>query len=264
MTLRWHPHFEVWALVLVVGFLYSRVHASSRQRFAFVAGLLALFVASSWPVHELAEGSLYSVHMVQHMLFSLVAAPLLMVGTPESAWKRLLRPVLPLVRVLTRPIVALALFNGVLVFTHWPAAVNASVNSEILHFGLHVMVFGSALIMWTPVLSPIIELPVLSYPGRMFYLFLQSLVPTVPASFLTFGSTVLYRAYEFFPRPWGLSALADQQIAGLVMKIGGGFLLWGVIAVQFFRWYAREHSSGWDALSWRDVEHQARSRLASR
>ena len=75
---------------------------------------------------------------------------------------------------------------------------------------------------------------------RMLYLFVWSVVPTVPASFLTFGSAPLYKFYERVPHLFGLSTLEDQQIAGLIMKIGAGLLLWVIIAVVFFRWAAEE------------------------
>ena len=90
----------------------------------------------------------------------------------------------------------------------------------------------------------------------MLFLFLQSLVPTIPASFLTFGDKPLYHIYETFPRLWGISAHTDQLVAGLIMKIVGGAVLWTVIAVQFFRWYDLEHRDGVDALEWRDVDQQ--------
>jgi putative membrane protein len=109
------------------------------------------------------------------------------------------------------------------------------------------------MIMWMPVLSPILELPRLSYPGQMLYLFLQSLVPTVPASFLTFGDRPLYHVYTTFAR-MGVSALTDQRIAGLLMKIVGGFIIWGVIIVIFFKWHKVEQADGVDVLGYRDVE----------
>jgi putative membrane protein len=62
----------------------------------------------------------------------------------------------------------------------------------------------------------------------------------VPASFLTFGSAPLYKYYVGLPHLWGLSTLEDQQVAGLIMKIGAGVLLWALIAVFFFRWAADE------------------------
>jgi putative membrane protein len=261
---RWHPHPDVWLLIGVLAIGYTvlirrvgptKVHAveravSRRQIWLFVAGLATLWIAADWPIHDLAETRLYSVHMVQHLLLSLVAPPLLMVGTPDWMWRVVLgRRGLQIARQLTRPFFALVIFNVVLVVTHIPQLVTLSVGSEPFHFAMHALVFTSALIMWSPVLNPLIELPTLSFPKRMFYLFLQSLVPTVPASFLTFGHTVLYHVYEDMPR-MGVSALTDQLVAGLVMKLVGGFLLWGVIAWYFFKWYLLEEREKVDVLEW--------------
>lgn len=228
------------------------------QVLSFVLGITALWVASDWPVHDLAETSMYSVHMVQHLLLTLVAPPLLLMGTP--AW--LLRSILTrtrmmsIARKLTRPFPAFIIFNAVVVVTHWPELVDVVMRHHPLHFVTHAALVMAALIMWTPVVSPLLELPRLSYPARMFYLFLQSILPTVPASFLTFADSPLYRFYVGLPKLWGMTALADQQVAGLVMKIGGGFILWGVIAVLFFKWHALEEREGIDLLQWRDVERQ--------
>jgi putative membrane protein len=212
-------------------------------------------------VHDLSERYLYAIHMLQHLTFTLVAAPLLVAGTPAWMLRKVLvrRPVMRVFRFITRPLVALIVFNAVLLFTHWPAVVDASVGSEWMHFGLHVLIVTSGLVMWWPIVSPLPELPALSPPGQMMYLFIQSLVPTIPASFLTFGHTPLYRAYEAFPRIWGVDVLTDQLIAGLMMKIIGGAILWAVIAAVFFRWGSRERRDGWDALQWRDVDRELRA-----
>ena len=74
-------------------------------------------------------------------------------------------------------------------------------------------------------------------------------MPTIPASFLTFGTSPLYPIYGSFPRISGMDALTDQFIAGLTMKIVGGLILWAVIAVIFFRWGREETSDGRDATS---------------
>jgi putative membrane protein len=235
-----------------------------RRKRLFVLGVAILWVGADWPIHDLAERYLYSVHMAQHILFTLVAAPILIAGMPPWMLRRMLapRPVMAVARVITRPLVALILFNGILLFTHWPAVVTASVHSEWLHFGLHFALTGSALAMWWPVMSPLPELPALPAPGQMLYLFLQSLAPTIPASFLTFGNHPLYPVYETFPRIWGMSALTDQLVAGLLMKLVGGAILWGFIAVVFFRWHAQEQRDGWDPLSYRDVEREIRAGLS--
>jgi putative membrane protein len=270
-----HLHLDVWLLLGGVEAIYliairrrtrstGAPAASTRKVVLFSLGMAALWIGADWPMHDLAEGFLYSMHMVQHMLFTLVAPPLLIAGMPAWMLRGLLAPraVHALVRVITRPLLALVIFNGVLLFTHWPAVVEASVGSEALHFALHVLIVGSGLVMWWPVMSPLPEVPALTPPGQMLYLFLQSLAPTIPASFLTFGREPLYEVYEGFPRIWGLSALDDQLIAGLTMKIGGGLILWVVITTVFFRWFAQEQREGWDPLQWRSLEREIRAEMS--
>jgi putative membrane protein len=271
----WHPHPDVWLLLggLWAAYLVAvrrhratRADAKDRRRRTtlFSIGMACLWFGADWPVHDLAEGYLYSAHMVQHMVFTLLAAPLLIAGTPAWMWRAVLspRPVFVTFRFLTRPVVALIAFNGLLLFTHWPEVVEASVGSELTHFTLHVILFGSAIVVWWPIMSPLVELPALTPPAQMMYLFMQSLAPTIPASFLTFGHTLLYPVYGTFPRIWGISALNDQLIAGLLMKIVGGLILWVFIATIFFRWHAREERDGWDALALRHVERELRSGVA--
>jgi putative membrane protein len=96
----------------------------------------------------------------------------------------------------------------------------------------------------------------------MLYLFLQSLAPTIPASFLTFGRSPLYPIYATFPRVWNIGPLEDQLIAGLVMKLGGGLLLWGFIVAIWFRWYARDTREGFDTVSLSAVERDVRAGLS--
>jgi putative membrane protein len=235
----WTPHPDVWLLIagFAAGYAIAVVRLGPRftpaghrvvtrlQLTSWCCGLLALWVAADWPIHDLAETSTYSIHMVQHLVLAMVATPLLLLGTPAWLLRWLLGPPsrrFQLVRRAARFLPALVVFNVVLVLTHWPAVVDASLHNAGLHFLVHA------------------EIPRLAPPSRMAYLFLQSIVPTVPASFLTFGTTVLYRYYAHRASIWGLSALQDQQVAGLIMKIGAGILLWSLIAVTFFRWAADE------------------------
>jgi len=266
----WHAQPDVWLALgaLVAGYVWAvRRHERTtgepvegrRTRF-FLAGVAVLWIGADWPVHDLAERYLYNVHMVQHTLFTLVAAPLLIAGTPAWLLRRLLRSraVARAFRFLTRPLVALIAFNGMLLFVHWPAVVELSIRSQGIHLGLHALLLLSALFMWWPVLSPLPELPSLPAPGQMVYLFLQSLTPTIPASFLTFGSRPLYPIYASFPRIWGIGVLTDQLIAGLIMKLLGAAILWGFITVIFFRWFRQEERDGWDASRYRNVEREIR------
>ena len=106
--------------------------------------------------------------------------------------------------------------------------------------------------MWWPILSPVEELPRLSYPLQMAYLFVLSLLPSVLAAFLTFGQGVFYKFYADAPRTWSLSVIEDQQFAGFVMKILGSLILWGFMGFAFFKWYERETAESreprWDAV----------------
>ena len=282
MTLPpWHAHVDVWLVLgsVVAAYLTAvRRHdrelpdralppeepTPRRKVHLFLLGMAVLWLGADWPIHDLAEGYLFSLHMVQHTLFSLVAAPILLAGMPVWLLRRLLGPrwIRSVWAVVTRPVVALVLFNGVLFFMHWPAVVQVAVTNELAHFGLHVLLVGSALVMWWPILSPLPEMPPLPAPGQMLYLFLESLAPTIPASFLTFGTRPLYPVYATFPRIWGMGVLTDQLVAGLIMKLVGGLILWGVIAAVFFRWGQRERRDGFDALRYTDVEREIRAEMS--
>jgi putative membrane protein len=274
MLPAWHVHPDVWLLFgsiiaayLIAGRRHERTTGEAtepRKRRLFLLGMGVLWLGADWPIHDLAERYLYSMHMTQHLLFTLVAAPILIAGMPVWLLRELLAPapIRRIFRFMTRPLVALIFFNAVLLFTHWPEVVAASVGSELVHLGLHVLIVTSALVMWWPVMSPLPEMPSLPPPGQMLYLFLQSLAPTIPASFLTFGHTPLYPVYATFPRIWGIDALTDQLIAGLIMKLLGGLLLWGVIAVIFFRWYNQEQRDGLDVTTHQNVRREIGAELS--
>jgi len=255
----WSPHPDVWLLVgmLVAGYAtaitrwgprYTRAGqpaVTTFQAACFGAGALAIWVASDWPIHDLGERYLFSVHMVQHLVYSMIAAPLLLLGIPTWLARRLLSPpaLLRVARSLCRFIPATIIFNLVIIVTHVPAVVDAALHHALIHFFLHALVLVSALIVWMPLVSPLPEVPRFHPLMRMLFLFLQSVVPTVPASFLTFGDHPLYHFYETVPRLWGISALNDMQQAGLIMKIAAGTVLWVIIAIVFFRWYADEEGN---------------------
>jgi putative membrane protein len=254
----WTPHPDVWLVIAGLAAAYAFAIRRLGPRLAptgtpvltrfqlatFSAGMLALWIASDWPVHDLGEGYLFSVHMVQHTVYAIIAAPLLLMGTPTWLARWLLSPrwLLRIVRYLTRLIPATIVFNVVVIVTHTPVVVDASLRHALIHFGVHTVILVSSLIVWMPVLSPLPEVPRLQPLVRMLFLFLQTVVPTVPASFLTFGDRPLYRFYETVPRLWGTSVVSDMNVAGLIMKILVGFSLWITITIIFFRWYNAEES----------------------
>jgi len=249
-----HMHFDVIGALAAIAVLYEyglrrlaplyaprgEVVVTSRQRWLFYSGILSLYLVSSWPIHDIGENSLFVFHMGEHLVFGLIAPPLLISGTPWWLIRLVVKPVLPVLRIVTKPFVALVLFNGMLGLIHVPAVLNLMLENDLAHFGLHVALFITGIFMWWPVLGPIPDIPQLPPLLRMGYVFLQSLVPTIPSAFLTFGQHPLYPIYETFPRLWGIPVLNDQVLAGLLMKLGGGLLLWGFIAWIWFTWWNDE------------------------
>ena len=136
-----------------------------------------------------------------------------------------------------------------------PPAVDLALRHHAFHLFAHSLLVASGLLMWWPILSEVPELPRLSYPLQMGYLFLQSLLPAVMAAFITFSDRVVYPFYEDAPRIWGLSPTEDQQIGGLIMKLLGSLILWAFIAVAFFKWFEREEAEA-QGPRWREVEEE--------
>ena len=270
--MHWHLHPDAILMALLLLGLYALgVRAGSRsaparrlttaQTTLFVSGVLVLYLGAGSPIHDISERYLLSVHMVQHMLFTLVAPPLILLGTPDWMVRPLIRPraVRAVAYAITRPFPAFLAFNLVVMFTHLPPVVDLSLRVHSFHFVVHAALTATALLMWMPVFSPLPELPRLGPFAQIVYLFVQQLLPAVIASFLAFADKVVYEFYASAPeRLWGLSVTDDQQIAGIVMKLAGGTLLWGVMAVIFFRWFNHEDrtiaAAARPTLSWSEVE----------
>ncbi len=268
----WTPHPEVWLLVagLVAAYAVATLRLGPRlapdparpvtrfQLGALGAAALALLVASDWPIHDVAEGYLFSVHMLQHLTYSTIVAPLVLLAVPAWMAREVLvrTRLLGVVRVAARFLPATVLFNVVLVTTHLPPVVDQAVRNPMVHLGIHTVVLLSAIVVWLPILSPLPEIPRLTGLAAMGFLFLQSIVPTVPASWLTFNDRPLYRIYETFDRLWGVTPISDMRMAGLMMKTGAGAILWIVIAIVFFRWYATEEPDHRPGRVTRDLDRE--------
>ena len=267
--LDWHLHPDVVLLcVALLGAYFYAINAlrprlsdagrvRSSQVVLFSLGVLTIFVATGTPIHDLSERYLLSAHMLQHLLLTLVAPPLLIAGVPSWLWQAMLtgRRVLPVARVALHPLVTFGVFNFLIVVTHLPPVVDYALREHWFHFVVHAGLVGSAMMMWWPVVGGVQGLPRLTYPYQMAYLFVQSLLPAVIASFITFSRTAVYDFYEQAPRVWGISAVEDQQIAGAIMKTAGSLILWSFIAVAFFRWYAKEEAEA-RGPAWSEVEEE--------
>jgi len=212
------------------------------QQGAFFFGLVVIFLSLNGPLHDLSDTYLFSAHMVQHLLLSLAVPPLLLVGTP--GW--LLRPFLEnpkiaaIARAVTRPVRCFVIFNVVISIWHLPPLYNTAMAYHPIHIVQHLTFMVASVLMWWPFLSPLPELPRLSYPGQMLYCFLMVIPMSVVAIFIAMADHVLYPAYSVAPRIWDISPLSDQQIGGLIMWIPGGLLFYVVMTFVFFKWAGRD------------------------
>jgi putative membrane protein len=205
----------------------------------FVGAMVLLFAASTWPIHQIGEDYLYSAHMLQHMMLSYFMPPLVLLATPAWLMRLLVGTgrTWRVVTFMTKPVVAAVMFNAAVMITHIPPVVNASVQTAPLHYSLHLLLVLTAVLMWMPVVGPFHELRI-SDSAKPVYLFLQSVVPTVPAGWLTFAEGVVYKHYNQPVRVWGISPTDDQQLAGAIMKIGGSIFLWALVVFYFFKRFA--------------------------
>lgn len=210
---------------------------------SFFLGLLAFAVALLSPLEPLSDDFLFSGHMVQHILITIVGPPLILLGIPTwlyEATAQALGRVWTAWRLLTRPLLAFALFNLTFALVHFPAFYNLALRNENVHILEHVLLWSTAFIGWWPVLAPSVALGALSRPLKGLYLLGCTLPGQVVGALLTFAGSVVYDEYEKASRVWGLSPLTDQQIGGLIMWVLVGNFFLAVALLTLGRWAAAQ------------------------
>jgi len=258
LTIRdWSIHWSTVIGLVALSALYVYAWRLERpnlaEKVSFFAGLTIIFLSLNGPIHDLSDFYLFSAHMVQHLLLTLAVPPLLIAGVRGGMLRPLLgvRVIGPLARWLTKPIICFALFNVVLAMWHMPAFYNTAMANHNVHITQHLTMMITATLMWWPLMSPLPELPRLSYPGQMLYCFLMVIPMSVVAIYIALADTVLYPAYASAPRIWGISPLLDQHIGGLIMWIPGGLFFYGIMSVVFFKWVKHgEDSAAAAQIGW--------------
>ncbi|HUP20393.1 MAG TPA: cytochrome c oxidase assembly protein [Gemmatimonadota bacterium] len=243
----WRPFLGVWVLLalLVAGYVrLRRCHGVGTRGHtaAFAAAALAFWLGLDWPLGALA-GYLASVHMLQFMLISLVAPPLLLYSIPPGAWARLAASGPPAwLRFVTHPLIALVLFNLIVFLTHWPTLVDALMVSQPGSFLINASWIAAGLVFWWPLVAPAPARPGFGPGLKMAYLFAATVTTSAPFLYLVFSALPMYSAYELAPPIEGITKREDQQVAGLLMKLGGAVVFWTGIAVVFWRWHRAEEA----------------------
>tara|TARA_B100000586_G_scaffold84932_1_gene60203 strand:- start:565 stop:1380 length:816 start_codon:yes stop_codon:yes gene_type:complete len=258
--LHWHGHPDavIGLIILQSAYLIAigpvrkkyglSPKPSPKQTVLFTTGVLIIFLSLLSPLHIMSDDYLFSAHMVQHVLLTLVSPPLLILGTPGWLISPLVRKsvALKIAKVIVHPVSAVVVFNLVFSIWHLPVLYELSVSYHSVHVGEHLLFMMAAVVMWWPICSVVPELPRLSYPLQLIYLFVMSLAQIVVFGIITFAPEPIYEHYVEAPRLWNITPLMDQQIGGIIMKVGSGFLFLTLIIIVFFKWFeqgSREDSN---------------------
>ena len=259
------PEPSVLLGVLVTAWLYGRgvralwQHAGRGrgirrwQVVAFAAGLLALVLALASPLDQLAE-SLFAAHMVQHLLLILIAGPLLVLGMPlvpflwaipEASrrglgrWWRQAGWLRGVWRSLSLPAVAFVLHSLALWSWHAPGLYEAALSSRPIHVAEHLSFLGTSLLFWWSLLHGGRS----TYGASVLFVFGMAIESTALGALLTFARSAWYTSHVATAPGFGLSALEDQQLAGLIMWVPGGSI-YLVSALALFAAWLKEGESG--------------------
>ena len=239
----WDPWLSAGLAVsaVVYGSGWRSLHRRDPDRWSFgrlacfLGGLVSIFLALASPIEPFSF-FLLQVHMLQHLLLMMVAPPLLWLGAPmfpilrglprsiRTTWTApLLRsPVLRAVFTrLTHPLPALALYVAATWFWHVPRIYDFAMRSPGWHVVEHVCFLGSAFVFWYPVVRPYPARPAWSHWWLVPYLVIADVSNTILSALLTFADRVLYSHYAEVPRLGNVSALDDQQAAGVLMWVPG-------------------------------------------
>ncbi len=253
------PLVQVPLIAAAVGYTsavrtVNRAHAANavprRRPVAFLAGLAVIELALQSPI-EHYDTTLFSVHMVQHILLTMIAAPLIAAGAPITLVLRFSRPefrrgwILPVlhgraVRILTFPVVAWILFAGVMWGSHFSPVFNAALEDPVVHQLEHLAYVSAALLFWWPVVGVDPSRWRMAHPLRVLYTFLQMPQNTFLALALYASSADLYPHYATLQRTWGPSVLADQQLAGALMWVIGDLTFLVAILFVVVSWMRQE------------------------
>jgi putative membrane protein len=281
-VLNWTFQPEIILPLIGVGLLYrwaarvvGRSHPDNpvpRYRiWSWYLGLLVIFLALESPIGAY-DDTLFSVHMVQHLLLVLVAAPLLAIGAPITLLLRVSSPKtrngfwLPLlhsrpVKVLAFPVVSWSVFAAVMWASHFSPLFDAALSNDYIHLFEHALYLGSALLFWWPVVGADPSPWRLPHPGRLAYLFLSMPQSSFLGLAIFSAPEPLYAGY--LARTWGPTPLADQQLAGGIMWAGGDALFLTALIVALWVWMRAEERAGRIADEKLDREDALRARLAA-
>lgn len=250
----WEPSVVIGcAALLVLYFIYVRPLRIGRS-ILFVTGVMVLLLDLVSPIDVLSDNYLFSVHMVQHLLFIFAVAPLFIWGLPpEFAGRMLARTAAGSAeRILSKPAIAWSTGTLTLAIWHIPFLYNLALAHEEIHIVQHLLFLISAVIFWWPVLNPLPELR-LSIGPTVLYLFSAAMFNSILGIIITFAPLGWYPAYvhprdelgilSLIRNQWRISPAVDQQFGGLLMWVPAGLIYFTMIVSAVVKWQSEIESA---------------------
>jgi cytochrome c oxidase assembly factor CtaG len=197
-----------------------------------------LFVALVSPIDAVGEERLFTVHMVQHLLLADIAPILLLLGLSRAFLRpavRSLRPVEEALGPLAHPITALVLYVATMWIWHLPAMYELALRHPAAHALEHLLFFSTGIAFWWFILEPVPARHRLKGAGSIAYIGTAKLLMGALGVVLAFSPSAIYDTYEHAPRAWGLSAVADQNVGGVLMMLEQSIVLVVFFAILFGR-----------------------------
>ncbi len=281
----WSLEVHVWLPIVLLALVYrlgvrkvAREHPGNpvprRRVLAWYGGLAALFAALQSPIATY-DTTLFSAHMVQHLLLMMVVAPLLVLGAPitlllrvasPAARKRVLLPMLHsrAARVISFPVLAWVVFAGVMYGSHFSPLFDAALENSFVHLAEHALYLGAGLLFWWPVIGSDPSPWRMPHAARVLYVFLGMPWSSFLALAIFSAPGVLYPHYATLQRDWGPSPLTDQELAGGIMWVGGDGLFLVAVVAMVAAWMRAEEAEGRRADARLDREDNRQARLAAR
>jgi putative membrane protein len=266
----WTPDPAVVVACLVSGWLYLRGAGKLREIgertgrgsiipiwrvVAFWCGLATLLIALASPL-DTATATIFSAHMVQHIMLISVGPPLILLGNPMTVimnglprpWRRPIAQLehrvpglAPALRILTAPIVAFVVHVSTLWIWHFPPFYDAAVRHESLHLVEHATFVMTAFLYWWKIIPATrVSTRTVSPAVGILSVFAMGMQGAVLGTILTFSGSVLYPVYSGRSELWGISTISDQRLAGLIMWIPAGSVYVGVAMLLLALWFREE------------------------
>jgi putative membrane protein len=271
----WSPYFLLILIIFTAGYFvlttkYRSLFSSSEpltktQGALFLLSMILLYAIKGSPIDLLAH-LMFWVHMIQMAALVLVVPPILIISIPNWVWRQLFSFSLvnSVFTLLTKPLIALIVFNGLFSFYHVPIIFDHVMQNGWLHAGYSILLFIVAIFMWWPLLNRLPEQQTLSGLKKVGYIFADGILLTPACALIIFADTPMYATYSD-PQVWGqvmalcvgpanfasldlsgpqlfssMSLLHDQQLGGVIMKIIQEIIYGVILGHVFFEWYRKD------------------------